>query len=251
MKEMNMARKKVLGTSFDSIGMAALLKSVDEDIQRGIRFRIAFINPEFVVEARANPRLSRYLETCRYNLPDGVGILWAYKQLHSQKMPERVTGTDFVPSVCRLASAREYALFFLGGAQGVAEKAKHTLEKMVPGVKIVGVMHGYDENSEDIVGMINRSGADILMVCTGNPRQEEWIERHFERLTAKMVFGNGGALDFWSGAAKRAPQWMIGLNLEWLYRLMQDRSWKRLRRQLRLLTFVRLVLIEKVMARNP
>jgi N-acetylglucosaminyldiphosphoundecaprenol N-acetyl-beta-D-mannosaminyltransferase len=121
---------------------------------------------------------------------------------------------------------------------------------MYPGISIVGALHGYFTDDEETVRTINASGADILMVCLGNPHQEEWIEKHFDRMNAKLIFGNGGALDFWSGAATRAPQWVIGLGLEWLYRLMQDRSWKRLRRQLRLLTFVRLVLAEKVMARN-
>jgi N-acetylglucosaminyldiphosphoundecaprenol N-acetyl-beta-D-mannosaminyltransferase len=239
-------RREVLGIPFDEIRMSQLLEYVNNQLRQNNRFRIAFSNPEFVVEARSNPGLLKYLRDCTFNVADGVGVLWAHNLLHGHKLPERVTGTDFVPRLCEMARNNGYKIFLLGGKKGVPEKARHAFQSMFPGLEIVGTMHGYFNNSEEVIAQINNSGADILMVCLGNPRQEEWISVHFDRLGVKMVFGNGGALDFWSGEVRRAPCWVREINLEWLYRLWQDRSIKRLKRQLRLFKFVSLVIAEKL-----
>ncbi len=239
-------RRSVLGVEFDNFDMSGFIKSIEESMQNGEKFRIAFSNPEFVYEANRNSRLANYLHSCKYIMADGVGILWAYKLLHGQALPERVSGTEFRPYFCELASRKGYKLFFLGAEEGVAEKAKRELQMTFPDLRVVGTMHGYFKDSDEVVSEINRSGADILMVCLGNPIQEEWIEDNFDRLDVTLAFGNGGALDFWSGKTNRGPWLIIKLKIEWLFRLWQDPSLKRLRRELRLFVFAWKVLVEKL-----
>ena len=113
------------------------------------------------------------------------------------------------------------------------------------GLRIAGCRHGYFDFGDEpaIVEEINVSGAQVLMVCLGNPKQEEWIERNFRALRTAVVFGNGGALDFYSGRVLRAPICVQRLGLEWLFRLMQDPSLTRVRRQARLLKFLWMVLV--------
>lgn len=203
---------------------------------------ISFVNPEFLVEAHTNTFLRRYLQLSDRNLADGVGLLWAAKKL-KKPLPERITGTEFVHSLCKLSQQNELRLFFLGGAPGIAERAKESLSCMYPDCKIVGTATGYfnEDKNESIIQKINDSQATVLMVCMGNPKQERWIAENRHKLNTKLVFGNGGALDFAAGVVKRAPKWVQNIGCEWLYRLGQDFTIKRINRQLKLVKFVKLV----------
>jgi len=234
-------RVDVLGTGFDPLTMRALISRVDADVARGDRFVLAFSNPEFVMAARRTPFLREYLRTARYNLADGVGALWAACRFGTP-LPERVTGTDFTQVLAGLCARRGYTVFLLGGRPGVAAQARRNLEASHPGLRVVGTHHGYFDDDDAVVARINRLRPTFLMVCLGNPRQEQWIARNVARLDVQVAFGNGGALDFCSGQVSRAPQWMIDHSVEWLHRLWQDLSLARIRRQSRLVAFVALVL---------
>lgn len=237
-------RVSILGVQFDNLTMRGLVDAVDAALMDGGRRVLALSNPEFLVAANNNPFLRRYLnEIVDINVADGVGVLWA-ANLYGMPLRERVTGTDFVPELYKLAVARGYRIFFLGGKPGVAERARNTLRTRYGVDVVAGCRDGYfgEAQESSIVREINDSGADALMVCLGNPKQEEWIARHLDELAPRVVFGNGGALDFWAGEVKRAPRWVQSMGMEWLYRLGQDLTWTRLRRQSRLFTFVYLVI---------
>lgn len=231
----------VLGVRFDALDMRTLLRRLEHDVDRGERFTVAFANPEFVMEVDRTPFLADYLRGTRYTLADGIGIVWAARRA-GLPLPERVTGTDFVPALAALCARRGWGLFLLGGRPGVAVAAQARLEASVPGLRIVGALDGYFDDDEAVVAAINAVRPAFLMVCLGNPRQEAWIARHFNRLDVQVAFGNGGALDFCSGRVPRAPSWMMRCSLEWLHRLAHDLGWRRLRRQARLGRFVMRVL---------
>lgn len=236
-RELGASRVDVLGVGFDAISMDDLLDILDEQWGRR-RLRLAFANPEFVVESLRLPWLKDYLNECDYVLADGVGILWAAGRQRERALPERVTGTDFVPRLCQLAAERRLKLFFFGGRPGVADRAAMLLADAHPGLQVVGTRAGFDFDSAEVVDAVNRSGADVLMVCLGNPLQENWILAHESELHTGLVFGNGGALDFYAGEVVRAPPAVVRVGLEWLWRLGQDPSWSRLRRYRRLFRFV-------------
>lgn len=237
-------RVTVLGVEFDNFTMPDLIKEVECTLDSGDRCVLALSNPEFLVTAHESLFLKSYLnDKVDINVADGVGVLLAAK-LGGSPLRERVTGTDFVPALYKLAVARGYKIFFLGGRPGVANRAREILAERFGGDCVAGCRDGYfqEDDEQAVVQQVNESGAEVLMVCLGNPKQEQWIARNLSALGPRVVFGNGGALDFWAGEVKRAPEWVQGLGMEWLYRLGQDFTLARLKRQSRLIKFVYLVI---------
>ncbi len=129
-------------------------------------------------------------------------------------------GTDTVPGVCRGLENLGAAVFLLGGAPGVAERAASGLAGCFPGMRIAGWHHGYFAGAEEsgIVGAVNESRADLLLVGMGCPRQEDFLFRHAGILAPAVGWAVGGLFDFWAGEARRAPLLWRRLRLEWLYR---------------------------------
>lgn len=227
------------GVRFSALTLQGCIDFVEKRIGERRRTVIAFANAEFVIEARKNDELRRYLTSCDLVLADGISVVLMSRVFGCVRLPERVTGTDFVAALAELASRQDFRLCFVGGTPGVAAAAARRLSDLHPGAKIVGCIDGFEEiqDNEAAVRTINATGADAIMVCLGNPAQERWIARNASRLIAPLLFGNGGALDFWSGRRKRAPEWIQRLGLEWLFRLLQEPTAARLRRQLRLPLF--------------
>jgi N-acetylglucosaminyldiphosphoundecaprenol N-acetyl-beta-D-mannosaminyltransferase len=198
--------------------------------------RIAFSNSEFVLEARHNDQLRRYLNECNLNLVDGIGVVYAFRLVMGIRPPERLSGTNFVAMLCDEAAAAGARLFLFGARPGVATRAAAVLERQNPGLTICGAVDGF-AGADGVLEQIRVAAPDILMVCLGNPLQERWIEEHMSELDLKLVWGAGGALDFYSGDVPFAPEWVQRAGLEWLFRLATNFSIARLRRQLRLIEF--------------
>ncbi|MEJ3621596.1 WecB/TagA/CpsF family glycosyltransferase [Brachymonas wangyanguii] len=241
-----MSNAVVLGVKFHGLKLKELISELSGIIDGGRQAVLAFSNPEFLVVARDSAFLRNYLNSLDFNLADGVGVLWAAK-LNGMPLPERVTGTDFTYAMADLSSRKNYGIYLLGGRPGVADDAKRNLMKKYPGCNIVGFHHGFfsREDDEEILTDINNSGANFLMVCLGNPRQEAWIADNISKIKVNVIFGNGGAMDFAAGRVRRAPVVFLTLGMEWLWRLFQDLTLSRVKRVFRLPKFVYLVLREK------
>ncbi|MBW7877757.1 MAG: WecB/TagA/CpsF family glycosyltransferase [Anaerolineae bacterium] len=202
---------------------------------------VCTINPEFVMVAQTDPVFRRVLRQADLCVPDGIGLLLAARML-GRKLPERVTGSDGVPRIAERAAREGWSLFLLGAAEGIAAQAAAILIERYPGLKIAGTFSGSArrEDEDAQVAMINASGADILLVAYGAPKQDAWIARNAPRLNVKMAMGIGGSLDFVAGIVPRAPVWMQRAGIEWLFRLIRQ-PW-RIKRMLRLPRFVWAVL---------
>lgn len=236
------ARAKILGVPVDAITYSQWMKQIDQWVRQSRRaHHVCTVNPEFIMIARQDPIFFNILNRADICLPDGVGLLWASRHL-GQPIPERVTGSDGVPLIARYAAERGWRIFFLGAGAGIAESAADRLRQRHPRLQVAGCYGGSPAEAEEdaIVGLINRSAADILFVAYGAPEQDKWIARNLPRLNVRMAMGVGGSLDFIAGIVPRAPVWMRGNGLEWLYRLIRQ-PW-RLRRMLRLPRFVIAVL---------
>lgn len=194
--------------------------------------------------AQRDRRLREAYQQAELVTPDGIGLVWA-SRLWGAPLPERVTGIDLAEELCRRAALRGYKLFLLGARPGVAEEAKARLEARFPGIKIVGTHHGYfaddDDTSAAVIELINASGAEILLVGLGVPRQELWMIEHKHELKARVLIGVGGSLDVLSGRLPRAPRFLQRLGLEWLYRMVRQ-PW-RARRALAIPAFLLRVLL--------
>ena len=172
----------------------------------------------------------RVLQSAALVLRDGTGVSWAVKR-KGIGSGHNFVGTDFVPDFCRYTSQKGYRFFFLGSEPGVAEAARKNLESLVPDVVVAGEQHGYfdEDQSAKIIEIINSTRSDILLVAMGNPKQEQWIARHLDRLNVPVCIGVGALFDYLSGRVTRAPRWMLDLGLEWVFRLLlePERMWKR------------------------
>jgi N-acetylglucosaminyldiphosphoundecaprenol N-acetyl-beta-D-mannosaminyltransferase len=243
-------RVQILGVPIDPATFESLLESIDTWTARADRvYQICTVSPEFVMIAQDDPDFMRVLRSADLCVADGVGLLFAARYL-GYPLPERVTGSDGVPLIARRAARDGWRLFLLGAAPGVAEQAAARLVEQNPGLQIVGTYAGSPspDDEDDIIARVNASGADILLVAYGAPRQDEWIARNRARLQVKVAMGVGGTFDFIAGIVPRAPRWMRRLALEWLFRLVKQ-PW-RWRRMLRLPRFVWAVIRHRERALN-
>ena len=212
--------------------------TMDQTVQIVIRFmleprlhQIVTTNPEFVMTAQKDAEFRHILRAADLCIPDGVGLLYASRWLGAP-LPERVPGSELVYRLAETAAAQGWRLFLLGAAPGVAQAAADIFQKMFPDLVIAGTYAGSPavEENDAIVERINSSQANILFVAYGAPKQDKWIARNREKLTAvRVAIGIGGSLVFVTGKAVRAPKWARNLGLEWLHRLyLEPWRWRRM-----------------------
>ncbi len=221
----------ILGIPVHAVTMADTLALIEGYMAEPSLHQIATVNPEFVMAAQTDAAFRQVLRAADLCLPDGVGLLYAARRL-GRSLPERVPGSELVYRLAERAAVRGWPLFLLGAAPGVADEAAVILTGRYPGLIIAGTYSGSPDPSENdaIVQRVNDSGAAILWVAYGAPKQDKWIARNREALaTVRVAIGVGGSLDFITGRAVRAPQWAQDAGLEWLYRLYKEPwRWRRM-----------------------
>lgn len=236
----------LLGVRFDLHDREQLLAWIRELLASPPRtLHIAYSNSEFLLEARRNRRLRDYLNACDYNFVDSTGVMLGLSIVNGIPRPVRLSGTIFVATLCEEAAKAGASIFLFGSEPGVAERAAERLRRRAPGLVVAGTADGFGD-AASVMDRIRETRPDIVSVCIGNPRQEFWVEDHLPELDLKLVWGAGGALDFYSGDVPLAPQWVQRAGFEWLFRLATNFSVARLRRQLRLVEFIALVARERL-----
>jgi len=182
-------------------------------------------NAEIVMCVQQDAELKEILNNADMCTADGIGVVYGSRILNNP-LPQRVAGFDIVCSLLERLAKTGDGVFLFGAKPGVAETAKTKLEEKYPGILISGCRDGYfkPEDEEEIVQQINESGAKLLLVCLGAPKQEKWIMAHKSELKVNLCMGVGGTLDVFAGVVKRAPKIFIKLNLEWAYRFMKNPS---------------------------
>jgi N-acetylglucosaminyldiphosphoundecaprenol N-acetyl-beta-D-mannosaminyltransferase len=208
------------GVPADCVTRASALETVEQMLRGTTAQPIFAVNPEKVMAARSNPRLLDILGRAGLLLPDGIGVVAAARLLRLGAM-ERVPGCEFMLALCELAARRGHGVFLFGGSPETNARAEHVLRDRYPGLRIVGRQHGYLSDAEmpALIERINASGADLLFVALGSPKQEAWIDVHRALLRVKVCQGVGGTLDVISGRVRRAPRVFRAAHLEWFYRL--------------------------------
>jgi len=245
----NPARRiRLLGVPMDCLGMAEAVQFADRLITTNARGAIFAINPEKIMAAREQPELLAALESAALLIPDGIGAVFAAR-LNGIRGLERVAGAELMPELCTLAQEKGYGVYLFGGRPEVNPATARRLTEQYPGLRIVGRHHGFvdDRQQATLIEDINRSGAQILFVAVGSPRQEYWISRSISLLsTVKVCQGVGGTFDVIAGRVKRAPRAWRTVYLEWLYRFIHEPT--RLGRMPALFRFARDVLMERLRA---
>lgn len=191
---------------------------------------VCFVNANNFNLALERPEFMRALRAADLVLPDGIGVKIAL-QMAGGQLRKNLNGTDLFPHLATLFARREWPVFLLGATNAVLEKASANILRHHPELRIAGMHDGYfkREGEEALCAAINASGAMVLLIGMGTPRQEEFVARNQHRLHVAMVFSLGGLLDFLGEKNRRAPLWMRQAGLEWIYRLLQEpgRMWRR------------------------
>jgi len=225
------ARYDVLGVRIHAIDPPGLLREVESWIGARARRYVCFTNVHSVMETLAEPSLQRVFNE-GFAVPDGMPLVWLGR-LRGHAV-HRVYGPDLTLALCARAAEAGWPVFFVGGAEGVAERLAEALKRSCPGLRVAGAegppfREPTPDEERALVERLNASGAELVFVALGCPKQERWMASHREHLTAPALLGVGAAFDFHTGRVPQAPRWMMRAGLEWLYRLLQEprRLWRR------------------------
>ncbi|MCG7548538.1 WecB/TagA/CpsF family glycosyltransferase [Pseudoalteromonas sp. Of7M-16] len=212
----------MFGIPFANTKMRDAINWICQSEQPQTKCRVGyFLNVNSINLAANNTELHSTLCGSDKNFADGSGMRIA-AQHSGIDLADNINGTDMLPLLCEHALQTKLSFFLLGAKDGVAKKAGESLQQQYTGLDIRGTHHGYFKSDDDIIEQINQSGATILLVALGSPRQELWLAKNKHRLNCQCALAVGGLFDFFSGAIPRAPLWMRELGLEWVWRLMQE-----------------------------
>ncbi len=186
-----------------------------------------------LVDARRDPLYQAAVNAAGMVTPDGMPVVWLARSRGCQDI-SRTYGPDLMQQVCKQGQALGIRHFFYGGTESTLERLRLKLQEAYPQIRIAGMYappfrpRGWQEE-RDVLDRINNSGADIIWIGLGSPKQDFWMQLHRPQLKAPVIVGAGAAFDFLSGAKAQAPKWIQCSGLEWFFRLCCEpgRLWKR------------------------
>lgn len=222
-----MARIKFMNTDIDNLTMAETLNEIDKLIQKKNCSYVVTPNVDHIVRLEKDEELQKVYKNASLILTDGKPLIWISKW-YKTPIKEKISGSDLFPRVCQLAANKNYTMYLLGAAEGVADTAAKNLMKKYPGLNIVGTYSppfGFEKSKQEmnkIKTQIQDVHPDILIVGLGCPKQEKFMYYHCKELGVPISFGLGASIDFEAGNIKKAPKWMSNHGLEWLYRFSKE-----------------------------
>ena len=218
-------RLDILDVWVDPVDMERAIARVEQFVEQGDRPHAVYaVNPEKNFSVPKDPTLYETFRGADLLVPDGIGVVMAARILHGVRL-QRVPGVELMAEICSLAARKGYGVFIYGAREEVSAGAAEELARRYPGLRIVGRANGYvkEDGMPGLIDRINASGAEILFLALGSPRQENWYARHRNLLSSvKVCQGIGGTLDTIVGTVKRAPELWCRCNAEWLYRLLSE-----------------------------
>ncbi|WP_449538421.1 WecB/TagA/CpsF family glycosyltransferase [Ferdinandcohnia sp. Marseille-Q9671] len=240
---MNIDTVNILGVNFTKSDKNELLQVLTKRIDSDNKTFIVTANPEIVMHAVESEDYFRTLENADYIIPDGIGIIKAAEILKNP-LPERIAGFDLMLELLRIANSKKLKVYLLGAEEEVLNKTVENIRDRYSDLDIAGYQNGYfnfenNQISEEIANL----KPDLVLVALGVPRQEKWIYENMHKFEKGLFMGVGGSFDVLAGNVKRAPLLWQKMNVEWLYRLIQQ-PW-RWKRMLALPRFVTKVITQK------
>ncbi len=193
---------------------------------------VCVANVHMLMEAYWNPEFGNILKSADIVTPDGMPLVWMMRQMGARQQ-DRVAGMDIMMALCELAQAMNVSVFFLGSQNEILSRMRSRLEQEFPKLKIAAMeplpfRPLTESEDEALVTKIHSSGAGLVLVSLGCPKQEKWMAQHKGKIQAVMI-GLGGVFPVYAGVHKRAPRVIRELGFEWLYRWVQEprRLWER------------------------
>lgn len=222
-----MEKQPLLNTYVNNVSMTETLDEISRLVEEKKKSYVVAINVDVVMKIERDNYLKKIVDEAALTLVDGKPLIWIARW-HKHPVKAKISGSDMVPDLCRVAAEKGYSVFIIGGKDGIAEKAKANLEKDMPGIKIVGTYApplGFENNEaelEKINKMISAVHPQLLIACLGCPKQEKWIYENYQKYDGIVSICAGATVDFLAGNMRRAPKWMSEHGLEWLYRFAQE-----------------------------
>jgi N-acetylglucosaminyldiphosphoundecaprenol N-acetyl-beta-D-mannosaminyltransferase len=193
---------------------------------------VCLANVHMLMEAQQHQEFASLLREADIVTPDGMPLVWMLRKL-GVRGQDRVAGMDVFLRLCQLSSLSGVSVYFVGSQTEILERMRMRLEREFPNLKIAGMeslpfrsLTPSEDN--ELVQKINASGAGIVWVCLGCPKQEQWMLKHLGKINAVML-GVGAVFSLYAGVYTRAPRFIRESGFEWLYRLTQEptRLWNR------------------------
>lgn len=218
-------RQRVLSVPIDVIKWIEVEERIIAWAQKRQSRYVCICNVHSVVTADNDLSFFEVILNSDLATPDGMPIAWMLRVLGFKKQ-ERINGPDLLWRLCGLLPQNGISVFFYGGAEETLKKLRDQLLAAFPTLKIAGMVSPpfralSQEEDDDDVRKMNDSGAGIVFVGLGCPKQERWMASHRGRINAVMI-GVGAALDYHAGSLKRAPLWMQKSGIEWFFRLIME-----------------------------
>jgi N-acetylglucosaminyldiphosphoundecaprenol N-acetyl-beta-D-mannosaminyltransferase len=225
-------RVDVLGVGVDPLTVEELHAEIERLVRSGVRGGLVLnVNAHCLNLCYEDPKLRTFLNGAEVVFCDGAGVMLAARIL-GRRIPERITYADWAWRMAAFAAAQGFSLYLFGARPGVAQEAARRLQQRYPSLKIVGVRHGYlDQSAENevVVQEINAAAPDILLVGLGMPLQEGWLMENRHKLDVGVALTGGATFDYVSGTLRRGPRFLTENGFEWLARLLVEprRLWRR------------------------
>jgi N-acetylglucosaminyldiphosphoundecaprenol N-acetyl-beta-D-mannosaminyltransferase len=220
----------ILGMRINNLTMDETLERLAEWTDGDTPKQLCFLNADCMNIAFRNAQYRETINGAALTVADGIGLKLAGKILR-RDIRQNVNGTDMFPRLCAMLDARGGSVFLLGAKPEVADAVADWIRERHPAVRIAGTRNGYftREEEPEVIRQVAESGAQLLLVAFGAPRQDLWIAENLPRLGVRAAMGVGGLFDFYSGRIRRAPLWMREIGMEWVYRFIQEprRMWRR------------------------
>lgn len=225
-------RAPVLGTLINALSWdEALLTLSQWALARESRY-VCICNVHSIITAHQDSAFRSVVNQADMATPDGMPVAWTLRKLGFIGQ-QRINGPDLMWKFCGLAAASGQSVYFYGSTEQTLNQLRSRIKSVFPEL-IIGGQYSppfrelSDEEDYEVIERINASGAGVVFVSLGCPKQEMWMAAHRGRINAVMI-GVGAAFDYHAGVIKRAPKWMQHSGLEWLYRLATEprRLWRR------------------------
>ncbi len=219
----------ILGVYIDRVTRTQALEKLTGFLETENTDIVFTPNSEIIQAAYKDKAFKNRLNSASLNIADGIGVVYASRIL-GIPLKERVAGFDLMCAFMGVCAEKGARVFLFGSKEGVAKEAADELLRRHSSLNICGMRNGYftDADTDDIIAQMNASNPDVILVCLGAPKQENWIYDNAPKLNTKIMMGCGGSLDVLAGRVERAPERWQKLGLEWAYRLKKEpkRFWR-------------------------
>lgn len=223
----------LFGIYYTAIDYEQATRVITENASKNKSYGVSALAVHGLITAYQQESLKKLVNTIDLVVPDGQPVRWALNSFYRAGLKDRVYGPLLTLKVLEAANNKHLKVYLYGSTKQTCERFSRFINQKYPNIEIAGVhVDRFRDATEaedlDDIEKINSSGAHIVLVGRGCPRQEIWVANHLGKINAAMM-AVGAAFDFHAGTVRQAPAWMQNAGLEWLFRLIQEpkRLWKR------------------------